>query len=219
MATSGYDPADEDEFWILSTAVAIYSRPKSSTICSSGIAPCRSRRQLPSSLVRSMMVEGITPGDWSAVHDDRQAIAQLIAHLHRRSAFDFAVQVGRGRRDRQSGRANDGQRNFGGGHAQRDIAGIGRDLQRQLGIGLHDDGQRSGPEAARQQIEDFRHGPRQVGGLIDGFDQQRERLVPRARLDLVNAIDGMQIEGIDREAVKVSVGMPSTSPARIFSAT
>src|SRR5208337_2291587 len=40
-----------------------YSCPSSSTICSEGMAPCRNKRQEPSSLVRSTMVEGISRGD------------------------------------------------------------------------------------------------------------------------------------------------------------
>src|SRR5271169_1581950 len=41
-----------------------YSWPSNSTICSEGMAPCRNKRQEPSSLVRSTMVEGMSRGDW-----------------------------------------------------------------------------------------------------------------------------------------------------------
>src|SRR5215469_2537958 len=41
-----------------------YSWPSNSTICSEGMAPCRSRRHEPSPLVRSTMVEGMSRGDW-----------------------------------------------------------------------------------------------------------------------------------------------------------
>jgi hypothetical protein len=57
-----HNPADGMEFASLNRRDD-YSCPKSSMICSSGIAPCRSKRQRPSSLVRSMMVEGMSRGD------------------------------------------------------------------------------------------------------------------------------------------------------------
>ena len=40
-----------------------YSCPSNSTICSDGMAPCRSRRQAPSPLARSTIVEGMSRGD------------------------------------------------------------------------------------------------------------------------------------------------------------
>ena len=141
-------------------------------------------------------------GDWPpSTMIDRQS-PKLIADLQRRRAFRFAMQIGRSRRDGQSGGADDGQRNFRRRHSQCHVAGIGCHLQRQLGIGFHDDGQRSRPEAAGQQVEDLRHRPGQFRGLVDRLDQQRQRLVARARLDLVDAIDRMQIEGVDSQTIK-----------------
>src|SRR5664280_114653 len=60
----GYDPAGKWRVGGLYRRGAYSWPPKSSRICSSGMAPCRITRQLPSSLVRSMMVEGMSRGDW-----------------------------------------------------------------------------------------------------------------------------------------------------------
>src|ERR1022692_3561572 len=60
----GYDPAGEMRVGDLYRRGAYSWPPKSSTICSSGMAPCRITRHVPSSLVRSMMVEGMSRGDW-----------------------------------------------------------------------------------------------------------------------------------------------------------
>ena len=61
------------------------------------------------------------------------------------------------------------------------------------------------PETARQQVEDLGHRPGQVGGLVHRLDQQRKRLVPRAVLDLVHTVDGVQVEWIGGQTVE-SVG-------------
>ena len=42
-------------------------------------------------------------------------------------------------------------------------------------------------------------------GLVYVGDQQRQRLVPRTRLDVIHAVDGAQVKRIGRQSVK-SVG-------------
>ena len=88
------------------------------------------------------------------------------------------------------------------GHAESYVAGVGRDLQGHLGISSDDDGQRAGPEASGQQVERLRHRPCQLSSLVYGLGQQGQRLVPGASLDFVDAVHGMQIERIRRQAVK-----------------
>ncbi len=60
----------------------------------------------------------------------------------------------------------------------------------------------AGPEASGQQVERLRHRPCQLSSLVYGLGQQGQRLVPGASLDFVDAVHGMQIERVCRQAVK-----------------
>src|SRR5437660_4720161 len=137
-----------------------------------------------------------------AVDDNGDPILKLIADRDRRGAFVLTTQICRRGRDRNLRGLHYGERNLGIGHAQRDVTRVRRHLQRQFRRGFYDNRQRPWPETPRQHIEFFRQRLRQLLSLIHAFNQQRQRLVTRARFDVIYAVDRAQIKGIGGKAIK-----------------
>ncbi len=88
------------------------------------------------------------------------------------------------------------------GHAKGDVAGVGGDAKGELAAGLDDDGERAGPEALGEAVEGAVQRAGEFVGLRVILDKQRERLVARAGLEVVDAVDGAEVHGIDGEAVE-----------------
>src|SRR5580658_8001757 len=139
------------------------------------------------------------------VHDQRDAALQLLLHLLGGRAFHSAAQVGGGRGNRNFRRPHHRQRNFGRRHAQRYVPRIRSDLQRQMRSGRHNHGQRPRPETPRQKLEIVGQGAREFFRLVHVLDQQRERLVPQTRFDLIDSLHRAQVERVRGQTVK-SIG-------------
>src|SRR5262249_33169190 len=63
-------------------------------------------------------------------------------------------------------------------------------------------GQRAGPVFARDVVKDVRQRTGQVFRLLYALDQQGERLVPAARLDVIDEVDGAQVPRIGGPTIK-----------------
>src|SRR5437667_5311132 len=137
-----------------------------------------------------------------AVDDNGDPILKLIADRDRRGAFVLTTQICRRGRDRNLRGLHYGERNLGIGHAQGDVPRVRGHLQRQFRRGFYDNRQRPRPETPRQHIEFFWQRLRQLLSLIHAFNQQRQRLVTRARFDVIYAVDRAQIKGIGGKAIK-----------------
>src|SRR5438132_2094873 len=137
-----------------------------------------------------------------AVDDNGDPILKLISHRDRCGAFVLTTQICRRGRDRNLRGLHYGERNLGIGHAQGDVPRVRGHLQRQFRRGFYDNRQRPRPETPRQHIEFFWQRLRQLLSLIHAFNQQRQRLVTRARFDVIYAVDRAQIKGIGGKAIK-----------------
>ena len=138
----------------------------------------------------------------AAIDDERNLVAKLVADASGVGAFGQAVEVGRGGGDGQAELLDDGAADGAFGHAQGDVAGVGGDAQGEFAAGLHDDREGAWPEAFGEKVEGGADGGREFVGLHDIADEQRERLVAGAGFEVVDAIDGAEIYGIDGEAVE-----------------
>ena len=114
----------------------------------------------------------------------------------------MAGQIGGGGCDGKAETGDDSARNGGFGDAEGEIAGVGGDAKGEFGAGFDDEGERAGPELLGESIEGGVELAGEFVGLGDLGDEQRERLVAGAGFDLVDAVDGAQIDGVDGEAVK-----------------
>src|SRR5438128_1853345 len=137
-----------------------------------------------------------------AVDDNGDPILKLIADRDRRGAFVLTTQICRRGRDRNLRGLHYGEGNLSIGHAQRDVPRVRGHLQRQFRRGFYDNRQRPWPETPRQHIEFFWQRLRQLLSLIHAFNQQRQRLVTRARFDVIYAVDRTQIKGISGKPIK-----------------
>ncbi len=176
------------------------------------MAPSRRISQRPGPRERSTIVVGCAwpVGPPSMISGIRSPIwsRTQAAWVHSGSP----LQIGRGCRDRQAKALDNGAGNGCVGHAQGDVAGVGRGAQGQLGAGAHDDGERTGPEAVGQLVQ-LRVGvARQLVGLGEPGDEQRERLVLLAGLDPVDLLDGGEIDRVHSQAVE-GVGRQSDNIA------
>ena len=141
-------------------------------------------------------------GGRAAIHDQWNALPDLVAYARRVGTLGCAVQIRAGGGNRQSERCHHSPGNCGIRHAQRHIAGVGGGTKRQLRPGAHNQRQRSGPEAFRQHIEGISQIARKVVSLLHFRDQERERLMLQAALDLVNALHGTEIDRVHGQAVE-----------------
>src|ERR1041385_4257969 len=66
----------------------------------------------------------------AAIYYHADAFAKLFAHAFRRGALTGSADVGGSRGDRHARSADDFYRNSRSWHTQRDVAGVGRDLDR-----------------------------------------------------------------------------------------
>ena len=87
-------------------------------------------------------------------------------------------------------------------HAERDVAGVGGDAERELAAGFHDNGERAGPEAFGEAVERSVEVAGELVGLRGVAEEQRERLVAGAGFEVVDAVDGAEVYGVDGEAVE-----------------
>jgi len=138
----------------------------------------------------------------AAVDDEGDFFAELLAHLGRIGAFGLAAKVGRSGGYGQAELGNDCTADGCFRDAQGDVAGVGRDAQGQLAAGLDDDSERAGPEFFGELIELGADGSRELVGLGYVGDEQRERLVTGAGFQLVDVLDGAEIDGVDGEAIE-----------------
>ena len=163
-----------------------------------------SRKNLPATLAQREIDDGggLRPSGGTAVDDERNAVADLVADAGCVRALRGPLQIGRGRGDGQPEALHHRARNGGVGHAQGHVAGIRRGTQRQLAAGPHDDGQRAGPEALRQLVQQGVGVAGQLIGLGQRSNQQRQGLVLLAGLDLVNLLDRVEIDRVDGQAVE-----------------
>jgi len=126
----------------------------------------------------------------------------LLADADGGGALGQAEEVGRGRGDWQAETSRDGAGDGGFGNAEGEVAGVGGDAEWEAGAGLDDDGEGPGPEFFCEAVEGGVKLAGEFVGLGDLGDEEREGLVPGAGLELVDAVDGAEIDRVDGEAVE-----------------
>src|SRR5208282_5419710 len=89
----------------------------------------------------------------SAVHDQGNAVSDLIAYARGMRTFRIALEIRGGRRDRQSKGIHHSPWNRSVGNADRNVAGFCRAAQWQPRAGPNNKRQRPWPEALRQLVE------------------------------------------------------------------
>jgi hypothetical protein len=141
-------------------------------------------------------------GCGTAVNDEGEFVAELLADAGGGDALGQAEEVGRGRGDGQAEAGDDGARNGGFGDAKGEVAGVRGDAQREFAAGLDDDGERAGPELFGEAVEGGVELTGELVGLGDFGDEERQGFVAGAGFELVDAIDGAEIDRIDGEAVE-----------------
>jgi hypothetical protein len=136
------------------------------------------------------------------VDDEWDLVAKLLANPVRVGTFGHPEEVRGGCGNGKTEAGDDGSGDCSLRHAQSDIAGIGGDAEGQFGAGTNDKRKRSGPETLGEAVKSGVEPAGELVGLGDIADEQRQRFVAGSRLDLIDAIDGAQIDRIDREAIK-----------------
>jgi hypothetical protein len=141
-------------------------------------------------------------GCGTTVDDERQLVAKLFADAGGRGAFGQAGEIRGGRGDGQTKAADDGAGDGGLGYAESEVAGVGGDAEGESAAGFDDDGERAGPELFCKAVEGGVDLAGELVGLGDLGDEEREWLVAGAGFELVDAVDGLEIDWIDGEAVE-----------------
>jgi hypothetical protein len=141
-------------------------------------------------------------GGRAAVDDEGQLVAELLADADGGGALGQAEEVGRGGCNGQAEAGDDGAGDGGFGDAQGEIAGVGGDAEGKTRAGLDDDGEGARPELFCEAIEGGVELAGELVGLGDLGDEQREGLVAGAGFELVDAVDGGEIDRVDGEAVE-----------------
>jgi hypothetical protein len=141
-------------------------------------------------------------GGGTAVDDEGNLVAELLADTGGVGALGVAGEVGGGGGDGQAEAGDDGARNGGFGDAESEVAGVGSDAQGKLGAGFDDDGEGARPEFFGEAIEGGVELAGEFVGLGDLGDEEREGFVAGAGLEVVDAIDGLEIDGVDGETVE-----------------
>jgi hypothetical protein len=138
----------------------------------------------------------------TAVDDEGELVAELLADAGGGGAFGQTREVGRGGCNGQAEAGDDGAGNGSFGDAEGQIARVGGDAEGEPASGFDHDGERAGPEFFGETIEGGVDLTGKFVGLGDLGDEERERLVAGPGFELVDAIDGVEIDRIDGEAVK-----------------
>ena len=141
-------------------------------------------------------------GRGSAVNDQWNLVAELFAHAACPRALRQPTQIGARRCNRQAQLSHDRAADWGLRYTQCDVPRARRHAQRELATGTNDDGERPRPEAFCEPVEATVNAPRQVIGLRHIGDQQRERLVPCAGLQVVDTVDRAEVYRIHRETIE-----------------
>ncbi len=141
-------------------------------------------------------------GGGAAVHNKRDLIPELIEDAHGVRALGIAGEVGRSCGDRQAKASYDGAADGCFGNTEGEVAGVRGDAQRKLRAGFDDDGEGAGPEFFGEAIEGGVELASEFVGLRDLGNQQRKGLVAGAGLEVVDAVDGVQIDRIDGETIE-----------------
>lgn len=141
-------------------------------------------------------------GGGTAIDDEGDLVAKLVADALGGGALGKAAEVGGGGGNGQTEAGDDSARDGGLGDAQGDVASVGGDTEGKLGAGADDDGQGSGPKAFGEAVEGGVAGTGEGICLCHVGDKQRKRFMARARLDVVDAIDGVEIDWVDGETVE-----------------
>ena len=138
----------------------------------------------------------------TAVDDEREFVAELLADAGGGGALGQTKEVGRGCGNGQAEAGDDGAGDGGFGDAEGEVAGVGGYAQGEAGAGFDDDGERAGPELFGEAVEGGVELAGEFVGLGDLCDEEREGLVAGASFELVDAFDGAEIDGVDGEAVE-----------------
>ena len=144
-------------------------------------------------------------GGRAAIDDEGELIAELLVHAGGGGALGEAGEVGRGRGDGQAEAGDDGAGNGGFGDAEGEVAGVGGDAEWEPAAGFDDDGEGTGPEPLGETVEGGVELTGELVGLGNLGDEEGQGFVTGAGFELVDAVDGVEIDGVDGETVK-SVG-------------
>ncbi len=91
---------------------------------------------------------------------------------------------------------------MGVGPAERDPACIASHFQRETVSGFDDESESAGPKFICESEKSVRDIARERNRLLDGIDEDRQGTRFGARLELKNALDGIEIEWIGGKAVE-----------------
>ena len=141
-------------------------------------------------------------GGGATVDDEGELVAELFADAEGRGALGVAGEVSRGGGDGEAQAGYDGAGDGGLGNAKGEVAGVGGHAKGELAAGLDHDGEGAGPELLGEAVEGGVELAGEFVGLGDLGDEEREGLVPGAGLELVDAVDGAEIDRVDGEAVE-----------------
>lgn len=145
---------------------------------------------------------GNTASGRAAIDDEGQLVAELFPDSAGRGALRQAGEIGRGRSDGETEALDDCAGNGGFGDTEGEIAGVGSNSEGKFGASLDDDGERARPEAFRQAIKGGVDLAGEFVGLGSFGNEEREWLVAGAGFELVDAVDGAEIDRIDGEPVE-----------------
>lgn len=141
-------------------------------------------------------------GRGSAVHDQWNLVAELFAHAACPCALRQSPQIGARRCNRQAQLSHHRAADGGLRYTQCDVPRARRHAQRELAPGTNNNGERPRPEAFGEPVKASVNAPRQVIGLRHIGDQQRERLVPCAGLQIINTVHRAEVYRIHRETIE-----------------
>src|SRR5216683_2601736 len=141
-------------------------------------------------------------GGRTTIDDEGNLVAELVADAVGVGTLRIAGEVGRGRGDRESELSDDSAWDSSLGNADGDVAGVRCHAEGKLGAGLDDDRKWAGPELLCKAVKGGVEPACQFVGLRDLGDQQRQGLMAGAGFDLVDAVDGLEIDRVDGETVE-----------------
>jgi hypothetical protein len=145
-------------------------------------------------------------GSRPAIDDERELATELLTDATGGGAFRQTEEVGGGGRDGEAEALDHCAGDGGVGDAEGEVAGVGRDTQRQLRASFDDKGEWTGPEALGEAVEGGVELAGEFVGLRNLGDEERQGLVAGAGFEVIDALNGAEIDGVDCEAVEGTRG-------------
>lgn len=141
-------------------------------------------------------------GGGSPIDDERDLLTELVVHAPGVRALRHTVQVRRRSGDGQAEPCDDRSRDGGLRDAKGDVSRVCGDAEREFGTRFDDDGERAWPETFGEAVEGGVTRACEPIGLGHIGDQERQWLVTRTIFEVIDAIDGAEINWIDGQTVE-----------------